>query len=84
MAVATFPPKKIVPRDGFHDNKHLDLLSPWFLIKCHLLQLSPRDPFMLMANGVQELALTVQPASSEGKKMMFVNVVGERLLFWSS
>ena len=33
---------------------------------------------MLMANGVQELALTVQPCSSEIKKMIFLNVVGKK------
>lgn len=43
-----------------------------------VFQLAPTDSFMLVANGVQELVLSLNPLES-GKRMMFVNVVGKKI-----
>jgi hypothetical protein len=39
------------------------------------MQVEPSDPFMLMANSVQEVSFVFNP-SSPGSKQIFVNVVG--------
>ncbi|XP_048580949.1 nephrocystin-4 isoform X2 [Nematostella vectensis] len=39
------------------------------------LQVRPSDPFMLMANGVHEISLSLTPLTSGGTRYMYVNVV---------